>query len=562
MPDIGGITAITSTQGGLSFSPLRERGPIQAVGSTGGGGPALIPPPVVTGPVTKHKMVAKDTDCGSPTLRTWIVEGTPDLVGAQYTGARCGVTPFSGGYVAATWQELSMRYGYGLNQQTRLRKAWSPNNLTPGALSFLHDMRIAAPRAVGGGAISDGALVGSYPGRAGTPTLASASGHEPTYWAGRRGGRAIIQNAEGKWMVGASAVAFERIFIVAEGRWPETVRGPNAYPPLFPPSAYTGLASINSPTVPAVLAGGWAGSNRLLYPEDFGGLPITEARIDGVAVAGLDMGTLDRVLRVYEFRRASGWSGGLVLGDDRNLGLALRQWPGGIAAAAGLTGTATATDRDNLRSWLLLYAQQGSCVGFIGDSITAGYGRLLSQSFRGLLHAYYKATVGCPTVSIPGATIPQLLATSFTAFDATLARSANPVVVIDVATNDIATSSYLVNGGSEATAFTNLAALIAARRAAIGSKLKVIATTLTARNDLANLAAGGVSRMQAFNVLLRASGASIGIDTLVDLATLTLVGFPYNAAGFDDAIHPSIAGHNEIFGALRPAIEAYLPALG
>ena len=104
MADIGQTTPITSSQGSLSSSMNRERGSTQGIGSGGGGGSAGIPAAPSVGPTTYFKMVGLDTDCGSPTLRTWRVSGTPDLTGAQYTGFRCGVTPFSSVFIAATWQ--------------------------------------------------------------------------------------------------------------------------------------------------------------------------------------------------------------------------------------------------------------------------------------------------------------------------------------------------------------------------------------------------------------------------------------------------------------------------
>lgn len=104
MADIGQTTPVTSSQGSLSFPMNRERGPSQGVGSTGGGGTAGIPAPPGTGPTTYFKMVGLDTDCGSPTLRTWRVSDAPDLTGAQYVGFRCGATPFSSVFIAATWQ--------------------------------------------------------------------------------------------------------------------------------------------------------------------------------------------------------------------------------------------------------------------------------------------------------------------------------------------------------------------------------------------------------------------------------------------------------------------------
>lgn len=104
MADIGKTTPVTSSQSSFSFPTNRERGLTQGVGTSGGGGIPDIPQAPSTGPTTYFKMVGLDTDCGSPTLRTWRVSGTPDLTGAQYTGFRCGATPFSSVFVAATWQ--------------------------------------------------------------------------------------------------------------------------------------------------------------------------------------------------------------------------------------------------------------------------------------------------------------------------------------------------------------------------------------------------------------------------------------------------------------------------
>jgi len=54
-------------------------------------------------PKTYYKMRGQDVDCGPLTYRTWVVSGVPDYTGAQYTGTRCGATPFSNVTIAATW---------------------------------------------------------------------------------------------------------------------------------------------------------------------------------------------------------------------------------------------------------------------------------------------------------------------------------------------------------------------------------------------------------------------------------------------------------------------------
>lgn len=60
-------------------------------------------PPVV---VRYYKMRGQDVDCGPLTYRTWIVTDTPDYTGVQYTGPRCGATPFAHVAIADTWENL------------------------------------------------------------------------------------------------------------------------------------------------------------------------------------------------------------------------------------------------------------------------------------------------------------------------------------------------------------------------------------------------------------------------------------------------------------------------
>jgi len=59
------------------------------------------PPGGIIAQVTTYVMVGRDVDCGGVVYRTWQVTGTPDFVGTQYTGARCGVTPFANVTIAA-----------------------------------------------------------------------------------------------------------------------------------------------------------------------------------------------------------------------------------------------------------------------------------------------------------------------------------------------------------------------------------------------------------------------------------------------------------------------------
>jgi lysophospholipase L1-like esterase len=450
----------------------------------------------------------------------------------------------------------------GLAGGLRPPPVFSLDDLAPGALGFAYDFREGMPLAVGGGAISDGATAGSLPGRAGSPTLASASGKELTFWAGRRGGRAVLQGAAGKWLLGAANItACTRIFVVAEVRWQDLVRGAVEPPAAFASGGdYPGLAGLGQNATAAAIATGFATTNHFLRPEDFGGQAIS-LTVDGTASTGLDVGQLDRVLRVFEFSRASGWSGApLVLGDDRNLGISGRQWLGTIVAAVGLTSSATNDEIAAVRADLLAYHQGGSCVGFIGDSITAGWGLAPVLSYRGLLHTAWKGTVGCPTISIPGGTIPQLAAQDYTAFDAILRRSAHPVLSVALAANDLGTEPYLVDGGNPHTALANLTALIAARKASIGSKLKVILHTLTARSDVNLDVADWPGRKAVFDAGIRANFAAMGGVSYADHAADPLVGDPYNAAGFLDGVHPTTSGHSAMKARLQPLIEAQLPA--
>ena len=54
-----------------------------------------------------YKMRARDANCGggSPTYRTWVVQGTPDTLASRYTGAYCGVSVnFADITVVDSWQ--------------------------------------------------------------------------------------------------------------------------------------------------------------------------------------------------------------------------------------------------------------------------------------------------------------------------------------------------------------------------------------------------------------------------------------------------------------------------
>lgn len=47
-------------------------------------------------PTHYFKMRGKDIDCVGPlTYRSWVVTGTPDATGAQYTGPKCGASPLA-----------------------------------------------------------------------------------------------------------------------------------------------------------------------------------------------------------------------------------------------------------------------------------------------------------------------------------------------------------------------------------------------------------------------------------------------------------------------------------
>jgi hypothetical protein len=63
-------------------------------GGTGGGG----------GITTYYAMRAIDPDCPTLTYVVWVVTGSPDATGAQYTGPRCGVSPLTDITITAKWQ--------------------------------------------------------------------------------------------------------------------------------------------------------------------------------------------------------------------------------------------------------------------------------------------------------------------------------------------------------------------------------------------------------------------------------------------------------------------------
>lgn len=64
-------------------------------GGAGGGG----------GITTYYAMRAIDPDCGVLTYVAWVVTGSPDATGVQYTGPRCGATPLADITITAKWQE-------------------------------------------------------------------------------------------------------------------------------------------------------------------------------------------------------------------------------------------------------------------------------------------------------------------------------------------------------------------------------------------------------------------------------------------------------------------------
>ena len=57
-----------------------------------------------TSVTTYFLMRGNDPDCVTqPTYRYWIVTGSPDPTGAQYTGARCGGSPLTNIIIESTW---------------------------------------------------------------------------------------------------------------------------------------------------------------------------------------------------------------------------------------------------------------------------------------------------------------------------------------------------------------------------------------------------------------------------------------------------------------------------
>lgn len=67
-------------------------------------GGTVLPAPA-SGPTVFMLMRWLDVDCGLTTYRTWIVQGSPDPNGVQYSGTKCGSTPISSAVVAATWND-------------------------------------------------------------------------------------------------------------------------------------------------------------------------------------------------------------------------------------------------------------------------------------------------------------------------------------------------------------------------------------------------------------------------------------------------------------------------
>lgn len=56
------------------------------------------------GITTYYAMRAIDPDCPTLTYVTWVVTGSPDATGAQYTGPRCGASPLTDITITAKWQ--------------------------------------------------------------------------------------------------------------------------------------------------------------------------------------------------------------------------------------------------------------------------------------------------------------------------------------------------------------------------------------------------------------------------------------------------------------------------
>lgn len=64
---------------------------------------AVTPPaPAIT---TYYAMRAIDPDCPTLTYVSWVVTGSPDATGAQYTGPRCGASLLTDITITAKWQE-------------------------------------------------------------------------------------------------------------------------------------------------------------------------------------------------------------------------------------------------------------------------------------------------------------------------------------------------------------------------------------------------------------------------------------------------------------------------
>lgn len=59
--------------------------------------------PVIVAKSHYYLMRGIDVDAGSLTYRTWVVNGSPDTSGAQYTGTKSGGSPLSSIAVVSSW---------------------------------------------------------------------------------------------------------------------------------------------------------------------------------------------------------------------------------------------------------------------------------------------------------------------------------------------------------------------------------------------------------------------------------------------------------------------------
>ncbi len=380
------------------------------------------------------------------------------------------------------------------------------------------------------------------------PLLASTTAR-PVLRTGAYGAPVIESDATDDKLLGTTNRTFDEVLVLAT-----PVRTPGAHgtsdPVLF--DDYRGLVNLNAATTQALIAAGdaaapqsrWVGAYATGYERD-----------------GVNVGTStpeageSRARHLYAFAQAATYNGApLVALTERDS--AGRRWRGTLTGIWGLRG-ASSEQRAKLIAWINAKYRR-YVVAFDGDSLTDAYGVNDNQSWPSLCYAQYNGCLDCPNVATSGATlgaggVRSLLATSGALLDSYLALYQRPVLVVWAGTNDIGTAAYLVNGGSAATALTNLTSYIAARKAAVPG-LRVIVLNLI---DRTSDAAGWAVQKPIFNAGL----SGVGADVVVDVAGDARLSNHLNATYFNaDGIHLTAAGEAVVWELLQPAIEGQLAA--